>query len=93
MRPERVGRHEGPIEELSRQAEVEVPPQAVERPLVAVVLALVLTEVAASVLDVELGLTSRVEAVDQLIEARSPGHQNETFAGHDASFSVLPEPV
>ena len=82
-RAERVGRDQAPIDELPRDAEVEVAPEPLERSLIRVVLALVVAEVAARVLDVEARLALGVEAVDELLEARPARDDDELLvAGH-----------
>ena len=69
-----------------------------DRGLIGVVGGLIVVEVAAHVLDVEAGLVAGVEPLDQLLEGRLPGDDDELVArwpsaGHSAGREVGGDPA
>ena len=58
--------------------------------MIRVVLVFELAKVATGVVDVELRLTTCIEAVDQFLEPRPTGDDDELFVGSHGALSDLP---
>jgi hypothetical protein len=72
-------RYQRSINNLHRHLKVQGPSYKVQGRAVSIILTLVVDEIAACVLDVELGLRTRVEALDQTFESRLARDEDELF--------------